>query len=390
MRNYYYILGLSETASHEDIKSAFRKLAVKYHPDKHQGDLEMEEKFKSINEAYQILSDPYKKAQFDHQLQYKHFHQTQPQRTSYPRSATSYYRPRYYGYRGRPINYKENAKGTLYAFAITFGIAVIVLIIKGFYDLYLQEQYNKMLAERRKIFNEAQVLYDKNEFRNSFMKLSEISPFLPEEVDMGTYQKHRMQEIILKGEENYLNKDFKNAVWYFELAEQFSNYRPNSLKYHLARSYRHIGKSKKSIQMLKQLIEAKYEVINSLVEIGEIYWHELNDMQKARQYIELARDVAVRNYESQYGRAYMLVIDEKRVPRDHFYLYENLALFFNEINEPDHSLGATGWMKQLWPDSIQSYVLAGRSYEMKNNRRLACSEYATAKSLGYPDELPCP
>ena len=60
-RDYYEVLGLSKGASDDEIKRAFRKLAMKYHPDRNSGDKEAEEKFKEINEAYGILSDPEKK-----------------------------------------------------------------------------------------------------------------------------------------------------------------------------------------------------------------------------------------------------------------------------------------------------------------------------------------
>lgn len=64
-KDYYEVLGLKKGASDAEIKSAFRKLAVKYHPDRNQGNAEAEEKFKEINEAYQVLSDPEKKAKYD-------------------------------------------------------------------------------------------------------------------------------------------------------------------------------------------------------------------------------------------------------------------------------------------------------------------------------------
>lgn len=64
-KDYYEVLGLTKGASDDEIKSAFRKLAIKYHPDKNQGDKEAEEKFKEINEAYQVLSDPEKKSKYD-------------------------------------------------------------------------------------------------------------------------------------------------------------------------------------------------------------------------------------------------------------------------------------------------------------------------------------
>lgn len=64
-KDYYELLGLQKGASEDEIKKAFRKLAIKYHPDKNKGDKEAEEKFKEINEAYQVLTDPQKKAQYD-------------------------------------------------------------------------------------------------------------------------------------------------------------------------------------------------------------------------------------------------------------------------------------------------------------------------------------
>lgn len=64
-RDYYEILGISKGAAPEDIKSAYRRLALKYHPDKNQGDKTAEEKFKEINEAYEMLSDRQKRSQYD-------------------------------------------------------------------------------------------------------------------------------------------------------------------------------------------------------------------------------------------------------------------------------------------------------------------------------------
>ena len=64
-RDYYEVLGLQKGASDDEIKKAFRKGAMKYHPDKNPGDKAAEEKFKEINEAYEVLSDPDKKSKYD-------------------------------------------------------------------------------------------------------------------------------------------------------------------------------------------------------------------------------------------------------------------------------------------------------------------------------------
>ena len=64
-RDYYEMLGVSKNASDDEIKKAYRKLAVKYHPDKNPGNKEAEEKFKEINEAHDVLSDKQKRARYD-------------------------------------------------------------------------------------------------------------------------------------------------------------------------------------------------------------------------------------------------------------------------------------------------------------------------------------
>lgn len=69
-KNYYDILGVGKNATPDEIKSAYRKLAMKYHPDRNQGDEAAAEKFKEVNEAHETLSDQQKRAAYDYELEH--------------------------------------------------------------------------------------------------------------------------------------------------------------------------------------------------------------------------------------------------------------------------------------------------------------------------------
>ncbi|HEY6161685.1 MAG TPA: DnaJ domain-containing protein, partial [Bacteroidia bacterium] len=78
-KDYYKILGVEKNASQEEIRKAFRKLAVKYHPDKNAGDRNAENKFKEINEAYEVLGDKEKRKKYDELGEsWKNYRQDQP------------------------------------------------------------------------------------------------------------------------------------------------------------------------------------------------------------------------------------------------------------------------------------------------------------------------
>lgn len=90
MKDYYYILGISAKASSDEIKTAYRKLSTKFHPDKNGGDIFFEERFKEIHEAYDTLSRPERRISYDRAYDQR-FSQSGAPNNSAPPNHTNFY-----------------------------------------------------------------------------------------------------------------------------------------------------------------------------------------------------------------------------------------------------------------------------------------------------------
>lgn len=118
MKNYYEILGIENFATDGEIKKSFRQLAIKYHPDKNKGRKDFEEKFKEIANAYEVLTDPIKKGNFDFRLSQRDLDSKQAE----PTTRTNYSEQK------RPTK-TENKKEEGAKIPIFWIIAIVVFIL---------------------------------------------------------------------------------------------------------------------------------------------------------------------------------------------------------------------------------------------------------------------
>lgn len=390
MTNYYHVLGLSENASPAEIKAAFKRLAVKYHPDKHPGRPEMEEKFKEINVAHQVLSDEYEKARFDLKLKYQQFSQShQPPPYSYEatRPFSSRPRPRYY-YSSK-IDYRRNAIATAYAFGITFLIALIVMTGIWAKESYDNHKLEKLLAERRSTFVEAKERFERGEYQMAFEMMTSLDFFRSEEKDMKMFRETMLDKIVLKGDQKFSQGEYYEAIVLYELLEEFAPDRPYfEMKQKLAEAYKITNQPKKAIDILNEFLLSEYEIINSLVKIAEIVHDQLNNTEEALDYLLIAHRLAVKKYKTFYGDGYALVINEKYVPRSHYYLYTQLANMYLEMGDAEMAIKAADWNKYVWPDSASSYITSANAYLALGEKSKACEEYAGALARNWEGEKP--
>ena len=385
MASYYQILGVSEHASQAEIKIAFKQLAVKYHPDKNQSDPGMEELFKEVNHAYQILSNPYEKARYDIKLKYGTY---QPNHTpSPPRYApgrkggrTQYSEPK--------VNYRENWIATAYAWGFTFIVAIVIMGIVGIKNYFDEIKREELLAQRRLEFEDVKKLYASGQIRQSLELINGLGTFFEPEKDMAIYKDHMYDSLLLNGNTSYFDQDFKNAIFYFELIEAYAPSKPIQIKSQLATAYKETNQPYKSIKKLKELLILNYRTLDIYMSLAEIYRDQLNDLEEAKRYYEIANEQTTQNYRAVYGDAFPLIMDGKYLPSAHYFLYLNLASIYLESGDPEKAIKATKWNVRMWPDSAANYIVAGKGYLALEKKSQACQQFRIAKRLGYRGPLP--
>ena len=130
LKNYYTLLGISNTATANEIKTAYRELAKKYHPDKNHGNKSAEEYFKEIQQAYAILSNPEKRKKYDLKFFYGTVLAKQKTKSPYTGNAYQYaqqqsqQKHQFHNVKSVP---KKKAKSESHQILISIGIALILL-----------------------------------------------------------------------------------------------------------------------------------------------------------------------------------------------------------------------------------------------------------------------
>ncbi len=379
MLSYYNILGVPENASDDVIKAAFKQKAVKYHPDKNPNNPDMEEKFKEINRAYQVLSNPYEKARYDLQMKYGAFQAETFYHEPAPPPRREPAKP--YNYAEKEIDWRENWIATAYAFGFTFIVAIVVMTvigIKNYYDLIKKEE---LLVERRELFNDALERHAEGDLDATFTMINKLGAFADEESDMEEFKVQLTKDVIVQSQQHFDNEEFQEAIYYYELIENHTTINKLSFKENLAVSYRESNQPKKSVQVLMKLLVLGYRNLRTYVELAKIHRDLLNDDNEAIRYFELANGVAKEYYTSIYGKAYPIVLTKDKLSEVHWELYNGLAQLYLKTEDYEKAIKATEWNIRVWQDRPESYFIASEAHEKLGQLNEACEQYFFARTL---------
>jgi curved DNA-binding protein CbpA len=347
--NYYNILGVAPTASDKEIKLAFKRLAIQYHPDKHQGNEKFAEQFKVVNEAYQVLSDPTKRSFHDLRLQYAREHerirqQQAQQRARYPQTREpASVSERHY--RSIPKQ-KRFSRKDFYVVAAIF--ATIIL-----FSMSVSFIMNHVTAKSR--YNSALPYIERGQWSSAHSLLSEAIHFKSSFVDAYL----RRASIEMNIYQNYAAaiSDFEAAIAYADSISPHTYYLKGKCHFEL-KEYR------QAEEELSRALQEDPGLTPAIFQRGEIRLFFLSKFAPAIEdfttFLEFEPDDKLR-HDAFMNRGY-----------GHFQLRD----YHTAIKDYERAM-------QTEAQNGRLHYLLGKAWLEMGNRRNACMAFVEAYNFGF-------
>lgn len=383
MADYYEILGISRNADSTQIRTAYKRLAMQYHPDRNPGNPTAEEHFKELNEAYHTLSDPLKKSRYDARLnafdsatvtdeeywreiqrrKYARWQQAQQNRSTYTIDK----------------NYFKIQGLAFLVFIILSGICFgIINTGKYFLDLKRQEAWE----QKHKLVAEAQSLFSAGKFDEAIQQIISLQEKDPLEFQFMTAHDSLIQTLRMNGDQEYISGDFDQALKFFMPLKKYEfPPRSETLK-KISICQLNLGHYEDALQSSKQLFAQQPWNVELAYQIGVINLRYLNNTEEALYYLTIGKDLFRENLTEIYGEAFQVVMDPADLPDVYFDIFVARGSTNLALKKFKDALKDLNWAIYLRPQQAEPYKLRALAKVGLKEKFMLCTDLTKAQKLG--------
>lgn len=386
MQDYYQILGLPQTATSAQIRAAFKRLAMQYHPDRNPNNPIAEEIFKQVNEAYHVLSDPVKKSRYDSRF---YTYETQ----SATHAAEAYARDmRRRQYQAR----RQYAPKTEKTYTITGsyfkvqGLAFLVfLVLSGisfgiihlasfFFDRYQANiHYENVLKAR-----EVNALFGAGKIDEAISRIAILTDQAPMEFVFRDTRDSLIAETGRMAEKNFVGRNFEQALRYFKYYIKYQERGQSETLEKIYSCQYYLGQYEQALQSLKQLHSEKPWSLELIYRIAVLNLEYLKNTKEAMFYLDLGEKTFRNNMTDIYGEAFMVMLDPKDIPDRYFEIFilkAETEISLSDFKEAESDLELAIYLRPLRPEGYRSRAILNG---LRQRYRSACADLRKAKELG--------
>ncbi len=365
MQDFYEVLGIERGASQAQIKAAFKRMAMKYHPDRNPGSKASEEHFKIINEAYHTLTDSVKKMRYDSRFLWV--------REEYNESYWKEIRRKHYE------RWKQ-AQEDRYRFDKNYfkiqGLAFLVfLIMAGFCfgiintaHYYVERKYREKWNANSELLNQVNGLFNADRYEDAFNMISVLEEKDPLEYRFGYARDSLVAQLRHKADAEFEQSNFTVAVTHYVVLSKHENPVRYETLQNLSLCQYYLGNYKESIQALKHLHNQQPSDVNLIYQIGYLNLHKLDNPEEALQYLSLGKKAFKEKMTWVYGKAFEVLMDPADAPDIYYRIFHDRAVANIKLEHYKDAVTDCNWAIFLRP-------LEGEPYHMRATANIRIKIY---------------
>ncbi|GAA4847537.1 J domain-containing protein [Algivirga pacifica] len=388
---FYDVLEVSPNVSAKELKVAYKRLAMQYHPDRHQGDTTFEEKFKEVSAAYEVLSDPSQRALYDLQL----LNQQYQQSVSYSAMNTTarYYAPDPYKYaayqqadwsnaeaeKERKEMVKEERFAQKWTIIIATCILVLIAATAQIREYYIEVELERKNAERNEIFKDMDRYIKTGQYAEALVEVYQILYQFQEDEHIDYYREATRKKFMLiqkikrESKVSFEQEDYQGVIAMLRpMKERNLRELSGMLFYRLAYSYRFLDQPMGALDVLQYWIHKEPKNLKAYVEVAMLYAEVFQQNEIAIKYLNKAADIAIDSYKNTYGKAYAVVISPEKLSDDHFEVFYVRAKLLFQQGKYAKAIENCTWAEFVRPEAWSVYYLHGQILHHQGERREAC------------------
>jgi curved DNA-binding protein CbpA len=379
MQDFYEALGVSRTASQSQIKAAFKKMAMRYHPDRNPGNREAEETFKFLNEAYHTLSDPVKRSRYD-----SRFHIiTEELNEAYWQEIK---RKRYQQWRqSRDSHYrldKNYFKIQGLAFLVFLLIAGFCFAIINTAHYYVRQQQMEKWRANSLQLKQVNGLFGEGKFHDAFSIIRSLEEKDPLDFRFGFVRDSLVNALRQQADAHYHQKDFSSAVSHYLVLKNYEHPIRYETLENMSMCQFYLGNYKESLEALKHLHNQQPGDLGLVYKIGWINLEKLDNPQEALQYFTMGKKLFKENLSRVYGNAFQIVMNPNDVPDIYFSIFKGRALANMKVGNFADAVTDCNWAIFLRPQEGEGYYLRAVANISIKDYPAVCEDVTRARQLG--------
>ena len=379
MQDFYEVLGVSRTASQTQIKTAFKKMAMRYHPDRNPGNKEAEETFKLLNEAYHTLSDAVKRSRYDsrfyiiteelndaywQEIRYKRFQQWRKSQDKRYRLDKNYFRIQ--------------------------GLAFLVfLIISGFCfaiintaHYYVRQQQMEKWRANSKQLEHVNGLFGEGKFHDAFTMIHIMEEKEPLDFRFGFTRDSLVAALRKKADDEFRSKDFTAAVTHYLVLKNYEHPVRYETLENMSMCQYYLGNYRESLEALKHLHNQQPGDLGLVYKIGAINLEKLDNPKEALHYFSMGKKLFKDNLSRVYGNAFQIVMNPQDAPDIYFSIFKSRALTNIKLGYYKEAVTDCNWAIFLRPDDGDAYYLRALANINSKAFPAVCEDIMKAKQFG--------